>query len=154
MFEHAHESGAFAGLERRQDQALRCGDGRIDIGEQAASCRGDMQRFGATVGGAASSRDQALFFQPAHDIADGRAVERDGVAQRGLVDARIVVDGIKRGILHRREVERLGLVEEQGEGDLLQPADEMTRHISEAALSSAIGLRSLTGAADCLYTDE
>ena len=50
MLEHLHEADTLARFERRQDQALRGGNGGIDIPDHAVAGRGDVQGFGAAVG--------------------------------------------------------------------------------------------------------
>ena len=54
---------------------------------------------------------------------NGRRVEADGPGQRALVDVGRSSDGLQRSKLHRRDPVRLGFLQEDRHGDLLQPAD-------------------------------
>ena len=136
LLEHAHEGVAFACLERRQDQPLGRGHGGLDLAQQAAAERRDVKRFGAPVERSVLPLDELLLLQPGDHVANGGAVERDDIAQSRLIDARMIVDGEDGRILHRRDVEFPRLVDENGERDLLQPADEMARPLVNAVKST------------------
>jgi len=134
MLEHLHEGAAFAGLQRREDRPLRRQHRGLDVADQPATERRDGQRLGPPIDGPVQTPDQFLFFQSPHHVADGRAVERDDMAQRRLIDPRMIVDRDQRGILYRRDVEFLRLIEKKREGNLLQPADEMAGHFEKATV--------------------
>jgi len=134
MLEHAHKCCAFARLKRIENEALRALDRRGDVFQQPDAGGRDVQRFGAAVGSTGGAPDQPLFLKAADHVADGRAVERDGIAQSRLVEARLIADRGERCILHRREIKRLRLVQEQRQRDLLQPPDEMAGHAEKATV--------------------
>jgi len=134
MLQHLHESPAFARLQRRHDQSLRRLNRRLDVPDQAATRRRDGERFCASIDSAVETFDQLLPFQASHHVADGRAVESDDIAERRLIYSRMIVDGDESGILNRRDFEFLGLVQEQGKGNLLQPADEMAGQFKKAII--------------------
>jgi hypothetical protein len=134
VLEHLHEGRALVRLERRKDQALRGFNGGLDFPEHAAACRRDVQRFGAAVGEPAGAIDQPALFEAADDVADGRAIERNFIAKRGLVETRMGLDGDQRRILNRREVESLGLIQKQRRRNLLQPANEMAGHADKVTV--------------------
>jgi hypothetical protein len=46
----------------------------------------------------------------------------------------MTADRDQRRILHRRDVESLGLIEKQRKGNLVQPANEMTGHFEQAPI--------------------
>jgi hypothetical protein len=132
MFQHRHKGIALAGRERLYDQSLGGVNRGRDVADQPAAQRREEKRFGAAVDGAVAAVDQLLLFQPSHHIADGRAVKRDDMAQRRLIQTWVIVDGEQSGILNRRDVELFGLLQEQREGNLLQPANEMAGHGEKA----------------------
>ena len=134
MLEHLHEGTAFARLEWGKDQPLRFRNGAIDVLDHAIAGRGDVQSLGTPIGGTIGSANQPALLQAAHDVTDGRTVERDGVAQRRLIKARIVFDRDQRRVLHRRKVESLRLFQKQRRRDLLQPADQVARHVEQMAV--------------------
>jgi len=131
MPQHRHEGLALAGPERRQNQPLCRGNRGLNVADQPAARRRDGQRFGASIDRAVEALDQLFLFQAAHHVADGRAVEGDDIAQRRLIDTRMIVDGDESRILHRRDVEFLGLIEEQRKRNLLQPTNQMARRLEK-----------------------
>lgn len=131
VLEHLHEGCALVRLERRQDQALRRLDSRLDVPDHAAARRGDVQQLGAAVGSPVAALDQPSLFETTDDVADGRAIERDFIAKRGLVETRMILDGDHRRILNRREVKGFGLLQKQRRRNLLQPTDEMAGHAGQ-----------------------
>src|SRR5262249_48132183 len=173
MLEHLLEGAALARLERLKDQPLRRLHRRLDVANKPPARRRDVQRLGAPVMRAIDAGDELLALQAADHPADRAAVKGDDVAQRGLIDPGMTVDCDQCGILHRRHRESLGMVEEQGEGNLVQPANEMARHLDEAAVADRFrhgypvharcrpwqsryrhrNTSPLTAALDCRYTD-
>src|SRR5262249_49102188 len=75
--------------------------------------------------GADLALDQRLGLEPLDDAADRGPVEADGVGEAKLVEARMGADREERRILHRRDLESGGFLEEHRDGDLLEPADEV-----------------------------
>jgi hypothetical protein len=136
VLEHLHEGVTLARLQRRKDRLLRRQYRGLDVADQPATRWRNGKRFGPPIDRAVETPDQFLLLEPPHHIADGRAVERNDVAQRRLIYSRVIADRDQRRILYRRDVELLRLIEEQREGNLLQPADEMAGHFEKAIVAS------------------
>jgi len=139
MLEHLFEGAALARRQRLEDQPLRRLHRRLDVANKPPARRRDAERLGAPVARAIDAGNELLALQAADHPADRGAVKSDEVAQRRLIDTGMAVDRDQRGILHRRHGEGLGLIEEQRKGNLVQPANEMARHLDEAALPDRLG---------------
>src|SRR6516225_3729614 len=152
MLEHLRERAALACLQRSQDQPLRRLHRGFDVANKPPPRWRNVERLGAPVMRTIDAGNELLALQAADHIADRGAVEGDEVAQCGLIDPRMAVDRNKRGILHRRHVKSLGLVEEQRKGNLVQPANEMARHLDEAAVADRLRHAGFPARAACEHS--
>ncbi|MEJ0024752.1 MAG: ShlB/FhaC/HecB family hemolysin secretion/activation protein [Rhizomicrobium sp.] len=96
---------------------------------------GDVQRARLPVPGFAP--DQSLVDELVHDGAHRLAVERDGAAKTALVDARKRVDDDQRHILKLGQVVLLCFMQEDGDADLIQAANQMAGMAEQLVLCAA-----------------
>jgi hypothetical protein len=83
---------------------------------------------------------QATRLQPVHHAGHGGSVQADACGQRALVDVGLVVDGLQRGKLHRRDAVGFGLLQEDGHRDLLQAPDVVAGLVFQVHGGGAGGL--------------
>ena len=135
MLQHFHEQISFPRLERGQDQPLRGLNGRLDIAEHAAAQWCNGKRFCTPVDRAAEASDELFHFQARYHVPNGGAIEGNDVAKRRLIHPRMIVDGDQSGILNRSDLEFSSLIHEQGQRNLLQPANEVAGLFKKKAIA-------------------
>lgn len=100
---------------------------RARFAQNALPLRRDEQLLDTLVMFRRDARDEALFFDAAKHIANGRAVDGNQIHQSALIDTWTILYRYERRELNRRQTEVLHLVEENGRGDLLRTPHKVAR---------------------------
>src|SRR5579862_78845 len=93
-------------------------------GNERTTLGREPDQFGAGIVRALLALEESARFEARNDLGNARALEADFERQRHLVDLAVLDERGHQTVLDRGDVERLGLLEEQGGVDLMQPADE------------------------------
>jgi hypothetical protein len=138
----AEHSVAFRCGKIREDLFLQACDNGRDACQKCDAVLGDFELHSAAIVGIGLAGDVAFAFEALDHAAQGRGIIADALCQSGLIEARwglvcmpvrVLAEGVERGELDGGYV-MASLAHphlEHGGGMLVEPPDEVARHLAE-----------------------
>ncbi len=127
---HSHTDLPVRG-QRFEQPILHSTGNRVDLLRQFLPLAGQKELAGAAARDPHFPIDESRFLQSLYHATDGRPVIGNQPGKLDLIKLRKGLNCMESRVLNGSDSERLRLLGENGESDLLQSADERSRHCIE-----------------------